>query len=122
MSVDEDNGSWWAEFHLQCFWRLTMADANIERRELVWMKSFFSRRGYPDIVASLSDTTAPPADLDDARFDELTALANKHMGVADRRRCVYDLAQMCKSKGSIDEHEYEAIIRLQSRRPGLMPA
>lgn len=101
---------WWADLHLHAFVSLTIADRKVERRERVWVKGFFVRHRRPQYfdefqrLVDASDAYAP------ADIKALTAVARERMGEADKRGFVNNLAQMCKSKGSMAEEEYGSIL------------
>ena len=102
---------WINEFHLQAFLSLTLADRELERRELVWIKRFFVNRDKPQMVArvrAIIDGGAP----DSRQLQALLQRADTEMPEGDKRRFVYNLAQLCKSKGQIGEEEYQRILEM----------
>jgi AI-2 transport protein TqsA len=104
-------GDWWGQFHLHAFMSLMQADRQIELREVVWIKGFFRRAGRGDCFARLEELMRGSGQ-GNPELARLGALAAERMSTAEKRRFVYNLAQMCKSKGKIDNDEYEHIIRL----------
>ncbi len=105
---------WWAELHLHAFLSLSVADRKIERRELVWVKRFFlaSRRPqfYQRFLALGCERCG--AESYQQALVSLTATAKTRMSASQKRQFINSLAQMCKSKGSIANEEYESILQL----------
>jgi len=109
-----DPRAWWGRFHLCAFLHLTMADRHIQRRELVWIKRFFEHQRLPRLIAELDDMVRA-GEVPEAEFDALTERARGELSKPERRRFVYNLAQLCKSKGAIGEAEYDSILDLAER-------
>ena len=109
-----EDDAWIGQFHLYTFHSLTLADRRIERRELVWVKRFFQQRDqghlYDQLLQIIEDN-----DLDPAELDALVERARLHLPAADKRRFVYNLAQLCKSKGKISSEEYTNILDIAGR-------
>jgi AI-2 transport protein TqsA len=100
--------------HLHAFLSLSLSDRTIERRELVWIKRFFSRRRQQPIRERLQrivDEGRPQHE----ELQRLMARAADELSMGEKRRFVYNLAQLCKSKGRIREVEYERILDLGGR-------
>ena len=103
--------SWRYAFYVHAFLRVAWANHHVERRELVWIKRFFLRYDrphfYDELLRRLNDKTgAKPPTTSTAEH------ARRHMTMAEARNCVYNLAQMCKSKGHIDPAEYDSILAI----------
>jgi hypothetical protein len=109
--VEED---WWGQFHLHSFMILICADEQIERRELVWVKRFFIHQNKDHLYEQMMEIIDQDR-IDPSALDALTGLAAERMTRAEKRRFVYNLAQMCKSKGAISSKEYEYILNLAER-------
>jgi AI-2 transport protein TqsA len=111
--TEADLDDWWGLFHIHSFVSLTEADRHIERRELVWIKRFLSHAGRPELENSLEQLLAngPQPELHSRLIDE----AARRMTTPEKRRFVYNLAQLCKSKGSISDAEYENILDIATR-------
>ncbi len=109
----EDDG-WIGQFHLYSFHSLTLADRRIERRELVWIKRFFLQRDqgelYDQLLRCIEDD-----DLDPDEFPALITRAREHLPAADKRRFIYNMAQLCKSKGKIGSEEYGNILEISEK-------
>ncbi len=102
---------WWGDFHVNTFLRLTLADLQLERRERVWIKRFFRDQGRPELLPRL-ERAAQEGPCDEARYRELAARARDELSSPEKRRTIYNLAQLCKSRGRISDSEYEAILEV----------
>lgn len=102
----EDN--WWGLFHIHSFIALTKADRCLERREQVWIRRFLKHQNLNHLSEEFESLLN--SGLDDKRFKELQQKAACELSTPDKRRLIYNLAQLCKSKGSINSEEYGIII------------
>jgi predicted PurR-regulated permease PerM len=98
MGTTSSDLDWRDLFHLHAFLSLGLSDHQIERRELVWIKRYFARRGHELLVEM--DRWLECGHCDQEQLGELVDRASA------------ELAQMCKSKGSISTTEYERILDL----------
>lgn len=105
----------WGQFHIRAFASLTGANNLVERRELVWIKRFFAEAGRLDCYAALLSVLRGSAELNERELGGLLQRASIDISTADKRRFVYNVAQMCKSKGGITVSEYEWILTLSER-------
>jgi len=108
---DGEDAQWRDLFQLQAFLSLSLSDRQIERRELVWIKRYFSRHRQQSIRERL-DLILARGQPDQAELAQLLARAEGELSVAEKRRFIYNMAQLCKSKGSISDPEYERILDL----------
>lgn len=104
---------WWGLFHLYAFASLTTADRQIERRELVWIKRFLQQKGREGLEAKLHELVE--REPDPQAIERLTARAAEELPTPEKRRFVFNMAQLCKSKGSISSAEYENILDIATR-------
>jgi len=108
---DAQEQDWWGLFHLRAFLSLTQADRNIERRELVWIKRFLIQQDRAGLIPLLEEEVAagrvPHEELDLALAEAGDRLSN-----AEKRHFIYNLAQLCKSKGGISNDEYEHVLEM----------
>jgi len=102
---------WRDLFQLQAFLSLSLSDRQMERREQVWIKRYFSRRSQQSIRDRL-DPLLAQGQGDSEEFGLLMTRAANELTVAEKRRFIYNLAQLCKSKGSISDTEYERVLDL----------
>ena len=108
---DKDKTDWWGLFHLHAFMSLTLADRRIEKRELVWIKRFFLDNNHPEYIEQLEELVSCGC-YDKNNFVEIANQAAAQMATSEKRRFVYNLAQMVKSKGSMAQEEYENILEI----------
>jgi AI-2 transport protein TqsA len=115
----EHDQDWLGQFHLYAFLSLTQADDEIERRELVWVKRYFEHRNRGHLYSVLLELLKAAEDEDAPSVTEipprLTDRAMEQLSNAEKRRCVYNMAQMCKSKGVINPKEYEQILLIAEK-------
>jgi predicted PurR-regulated permease PerM len=109
-TTSEHDLDWRDLFHLHAFLSLGLSDQNIERRELVWIKRFFAHRGHELLLEM--DRWLERGHCDQEQLEELADRAAAELSTGEKRRFVYNLAQMCKAKGSISTTEYERILDL----------
>jgi AI-2 transport protein TqsA len=103
---------WRDLFYLNAFLSLSLSDRQIERRELVWIKRFFSRR--PAVLDRLQQILEV-GHCDQGALQQQLNRAASELSTGEKRRFVYNLAQLCKSKGRINDLEYERILDLGER-------
>jgi AI-2 transport protein TqsA len=100
--------------YLHAFLSLSLSDGAIERRELVWIKRFFSRqrqRPVRERLRHIVEEGKPQIE----ELERLLTRAAERLSMGEKRRFVYDLAQLCKSKGRISEKEYQRILDIGER-------
>jgi len=107
---DTPDDAWKARFYLSCFLRLMAADDHTERREVVWLKGFFNHYPGHPFVHELDQIVARSTPEHVRVADDLLPRAARELSEGDKRRFVYNMAQMCKSKGAIGEEEYATIL------------
>jgi AI-2 transport protein TqsA len=88
---------------------LINADEAVDRRELVWIKRFLLEHDRPQLYERLL-ALIDAGTLDEKIDPAAAAAAAERMSNADKRRLVYNLAQMCKSTGHISAAEYTQIL------------
>ena len=106
---DPGEDDWEGQFHIHTFLSLTLADRRIERRELVWIKRYFLHRGQGRLYRRLQQIIKDGS-FDAAALPPLVQRAREQMPSADKRRFIYNLAQLCKSKGEIHADEYRNVL------------
>ncbi len=105
---------WKDLFYLYSFVSLSVSDKHAERRELVWVKRFFSGASKQRARDHLTEIVARGG-CDRDVLQQLTARAASELAMGEKRRFVYNLAQLCKSKGQISSPEYEHILDMAER-------
>jgi len=105
---------WRGLFYLHCFVHLSLADRKIERREQVWIKRYLGDHGLGHLIPRLQELIACGG-CDEAELEELTKRAAAGLSMAEKRRFLYNLAQLVQSKGAIQPQEYENILDIAER-------
>ena len=105
---------WRDVFYLNAFLNLSLADPPIERREQVWIKRFLENRGSPHLYRRMEEIIQ----IGHCDADELSRLVNRaanELSMGEKRRFIYNLAQLFQSKGSLSTSEYERILDLAEK-------
>jgi AI-2 transport protein TqsA len=105
---------WRGQFYLHSFVQLSLADGKIERREHVWIKRFLNDHGLAHLIPHLTELIACGG-CDQAELEGLTRRAAAELSMAEKRRFVYNLAQLVQSKGAFKPEEHESILDLAER-------
>lgn len=106
---------WYGEFYLHAFLSLILADSEIERREVIWIKRFFQNENLPNYFDEFQEQAYHNGEYDRDKFERLLDSTRDSLATRDKRRFIYNLAQMCKSKGQIKDVEYEQILYISER-------
>lgn len=100
---------WRDVFYLNAFLDLSLSGRQIQRRERVWIKRFLNNRGKPHLYARMEEIIRiGRCDPDELRRLATQAAAELSMG--EKRRFVYNLAQLFQSRGLLSTPEYEKIL------------
>ena len=112
MSRPTDN--WRDVFYLNAFLDLSLTDRVIERRERVWIKRFLANRGKPYLYHRMEEIIlAGHCDADE--LHRLVERAAAELSLGEKRRFVFNMAQLVKSKGSLSTADYERILDFAGR-------
>lgn len=110
----EPGDDWRDVFYLNAFLSLSLSDRPIERRERVWIKRFLANRGKPHLYQRMEEIIrAGHCDADELARLVDRAAAGLTMG--EKRRFIYNLAQLVQSKGTLSTPEYERILDLAEK-------
>ena len=110
LAVDVASGDDWHDiFYLNAFLRLSMTDQGIARRKLVWIKRFLANRGKPDLGRRMAEILRA-GHCESGELEQLTVRARAELSMADKRRFVYNLAQLFQSRGTLSDLEYGRIL------------
>jgi AI-2 transport protein TqsA len=101
-------------FYLHSFVQLSLADRKVERREQVWIKRYLNDHGYAHLIPRMHELIACGG-CGQAEMDELVGRAAAELSMGEKRRFVYNLAQLVQSKGALQPQEYENILDLAER-------
>jgi AI-2 transport protein TqsA len=105
---------WRDVLYLSAFLDLSLSDGVIERRDQVWIKRFLENRGKPQLYRRMEAIIrAGRCDADEYRG--LVERGAAELPAGEKRRFVYNLAQLVKSKGTSSTREYGKILDLAER-------
>lgn len=104
-----DNGDWRDLFYLNAFLSLSFKDRTVGRRERVWIRGFLENRGKPQLYDRM-DEILLLGQCDEATLQHLTIRAKAELAMAEKRRFVFNLAQLCHAKGELSDDQYQAIL------------
>lgn len=114
-AANEAPEDWVDRFYLLAFLDFALADRKVERRELVWIRRFFQHRGRPEIGVALDALLERGEGPEPAELEALLQRAAEGLSIPQKRRFVYDLAQLCKSTGVMSSEEYARLLDLAGR-------
>ena len=90
---------WKDLFYLLTFLNLRLHAGQIERREEVWIRRFLASRGKQQLYPRMQSIIERGA-CDAAELEELTKRAALELSKGEKRRFIYDVAQLCQAQGS----------------------
>lgn len=102
---------WRDDFYLAAFLDLSLSDSPIERRQRVWIKRFLANRGKPHLYRRMEEIIRV-GHCDAVELQRLVGRAAAELSMGEKRRFLYNLAQLFQSKGSLSTPEYERILDL----------
>ncbi len=102
---------WKDLFYLLTFLNLGLHEGKIERREEIWVRRFLADRRRPRLEARMQAILAAGT-CDTTEIATLTRRAARELSMGEKRRYVYNLAQLCKAQGSLGAAAYESILDL----------
>jgi predicted PurR-regulated permease PerM len=113
-AIEVTGEDWRGLFHLYCFLDLSLSDRKLERREVVWIKRYLTNHGmrhlHPHMYALIGQ-----GGCDQRVLGQLVERAARKLNMGEKRRFIYNLAQLVQSKGSIGQAEYENILNLSEK-------
>lgn len=111
---DVTGDDWRGLFHLYSFLELSLSDRKLERREVVWIKRYLTNHGLRHLHQHMYELIALGG-CDQEALDMLVERAARKLSMGEKRRFIYNLAQLVQSKGSIGQAEYENILNLSEK-------
>lgn len=105
---------WRDLFYLDAFLQLTLAERHVERREQVWIRRFLENRGKPELDRRMEEIILA-GHCDAGELDRLTARARAELSNAEKRRFVYNVAQLFQSSGALGTRDYERVLVLTEK-------
>lgn len=110
----EPSDDWRDVFYLNAFLDLSLTGRQIQRRERVWIKRFLLNRGKPHLYVRMEELIR----IGRCEPDELRRLVEQAaagLSMGEKRRFVYNLAQLFQSRGLLSTPEYERILDLAEK-------
>lgn len=107
-ATEED---WKDLFYLLTFLNLRLHAGQIERREEVWIRRFLASRGKHQLYPRMQSIIERGA-CDAAELEQLSKRAALELSKGEKRRFVYDVAQLCQAQGSLSTAAYVNILEI----------
>ncbi|MBN2494298.1 MAG: AI-2E family transporter [Deltaproteobacteria bacterium] len=111
---EKEEVDWRDLFYLNSYVSLSLVDRKMERREIVWIKRNLASHGKSHLVPRMHEII----ECGGCKPEELQALierAARELSIGEKRRFIYNLAQLFQSKGSLSDLEYENILDLSEK-------
>ncbi|MBW2702671.1 MAG: AI-2E family transporter [Deltaproteobacteria bacterium] len=105
---------WRDLFYLNSYVSLSLVDRVIERREVVWIKRNLASQGKSYLEPRMSEIIKCGG-CDPEELNDLVARAARELTIGEKRRFIYNMAQLFQSKGTLSEVEYESILDLSEK-------
>jgi predicted PurR-regulated permease PerM len=106
--------NWRDLFYLYAFLDVSLSPHGIERRERVWIRRFLTHRGKRCLFARM-DEVIQAGRPDEAELQRLFERAARELSAGDKRRFIYNLAQLFESKGKLSAPDYEKVLEVAGR-------
>lgn len=100
---------WKDLFYLFTFLSLSLHGGQIERREEVWIRRFLAGRGKRRLYPVMQETVDRGAS-DAHEFDRLRERAARELSKGEKRRFIYNVAQLCQAQGSLSTAGYASVL------------
>jgi AI-2 transport protein TqsA len=110
----QPSAEWRDLFYLYAFLDVSLSHRTIELRERVWIRRFLAHRGKRHLFARMDEIIAlgGPEERELRRLFERAA---NELSTGDKRRFIYNLAQLFESKGRLGPGEYEKLLAVAQR-------
>jgi AI-2 transport protein TqsA len=105
---------WRDLFYLYAFLDASLSHGGMERRERVWIRRFLAHRGNRYLFARMEEVIVFGRP-DEAELQRLFERAESELSTGEKRRFIYNLAQLFESKGKLSAGEYEKIIEVAEK-------
>jgi AI-2 transport protein TqsA len=105
---------WRDLFYLHAFLDVSRSHGGIERRERVWIRRFLAHRGKQNLFARMDELIALGRS-DEVELQRLFERAASELSKGEKRRFIYNLAQLFESKGKLSAPEYEKLLAVAER-------
>jgi AI-2 transport protein TqsA len=113
--TDDEAGCDWRDlFYLTAFLDLTLSPGGIERRERVWIRRFLANRHNP-LLDRRMDRIIAAGHCDADELHSLAQRAGAELSMGEKRRFIYNLAQLFQARGPLAPPDYERVLDLAGR-------
>jgi AI-2 transport protein TqsA len=114
LRAEQPAADWRDLFYLYAFLDVSLSQRGIERRERVWIRRFLSHRGKPYLFVRM-DEVIQVGRPDEGELQHLFERAASELSTGEKRRFIYNLAQLFESKGKLSAPEYERLLDVAER-------
>lgn len=108
------DGDWRDVFYLTAFLHLSLVDQPLDRRKRVWIKRFLANRGKPHLYRRMEEIVQA-GHCDAGELERLASRAAAELSMGEKRRFLYNLAQLFQARGSLSPPEYERSLDLAEK-------
>jgi AI-2 transport protein TqsA len=105
---------WRDLFYLYAFLDVSLSPGGIERRERVWIRRFLAHRGKRCLFA-LMDEVIALGRPNEAELQRLFERAANELSAGEKRRFIYNLAQLFESQGTLSAPQYEKLLEVAEK-------
>jgi predicted PurR-regulated permease PerM len=112
--MDRPAADWRDLFYLYAFLDVSLSHGGIERRERVWIRRFLTHRGKQSLFARM-DEIIQLGRPDEFELQRLFERAADELSTGEKRRFIYNLAQVFESKGKLSAAEYEKLLEVAGK-------
>jgi AI-2 transport protein TqsA len=112
---DDATGADWRDvFYLTSFLNISFSDGEVDRRDRVWIKRFLANRDRPHLDCRMEEILRIGR-CDVGELEGLLTRATEELSMGEKRRFIYNLAQLARSRGTLSPAKYEHILDLAER-------
>ncbi len=108
-ALGADGEDWRDLLYLYTFLDIGLSHRALERHERVWIRRFLANRGKPQLYQRMDEIIAV-GHVDAAALQQVTERAARELSPGEKRRFIYNLAQLFESKGKLSGPEYDRLL------------
>jgi AI-2 transport protein TqsA len=110
----QPSADWRDLFHLYAFLDVLLSHREIARRERVWIRRFLAHRGKRYLFARMEEVILLGRP-DEVELQSLFEKAAFELSTGEKRRFIYNLAQLFESNGKLSAPDYEKLLEVAER-------
>ncbi|HMJ52829.1 MAG TPA: AI-2E family transporter [Polyangiaceae bacterium] len=114
LRAEQPAAEWRDLFYLYAFLDVSISHRGIERRERVWIRRFLAHRGKRNLFARMEEIILLGGP-DQLELKALFERAANELSTGEKRRFMYNLAQLFESKSKLSAPEYEKLLDVAER-------